>query len=296
MQKYGIELPRASWRLIITPPERGSWNMAVDEAILDAAGREQVPPTLRLYAWSPPCLSIGFSQPAADVDLKALNSLGWDIVRRPTGGRSILHTDELTYSVCGPDSEPRLAGSVLESYRRLSAALLDALHRLKIPAETQPELDKLEREQYVSKIAGADGAVCFELPSSYEITALGKKLVGSAQSRKREGVLQHGSLPLRGDLTRILQVLVFPEAARNGPGSEPPRERAARRLLDRATTAEGCLGQPVAWETAAHAFQAAFSHVLNLELQPADLTAGEIQRAQELVKIKYEHPAWTRKV
>jgi lipoyl(octanoyl) transferase len=296
MQKSGIALPRATWRLIITPPGGGPWNMAVDEAILEAAGREVVPPTLRLYAWSPPCLSIGFSQPAADVDLKSLDSLGWDIVRRPTGGRSILHTDELTYSVCGPEAEPRLAGSVLESYRRLSTALLDALHRLKIPAETQPELDKLEREQYVSKIAGADGAVCFELPSSYEITALGKKLVGSAQSRKREGVLQHGSLPLRGDLTRILQVLVFPEPVGNGPESELPRDRAARRLLDRATTAEGCLGQPVAWETAAHAFQTAFSHVLNLELEPADLTPGEIQRAQELIKLKYEHPAWTRKV
>jgi hypothetical protein len=86
MQKSGFDLPRANWRLIITPPGRGPWNMAIDEAILEAAGRELVPPTLRLYAWSPPCLSIGFSQPAADVDLKALHSLGWDIVRRPTGG------------------------------------------------------------------------------------------------------------------------------------------------------------------------------------------------------------------
>lgn len=270
--------------------------MAIDEAILEAAGRELAPPTLRLYAWSPPCLSLGFVQPAEDVDIEALRSRGWDIVRRPTGGRSILHTDELTYSVCGPYSEPRLAGSVLESYRRLSTALLEALHRLNIPAETHPELAKLEAAEKRSKATGVDGAVCFEVPSSYEITVFGKKLVGSAQSRKREGVLQHGSLPLTGDLTRIFQVLVFQQLDGDQPGTESARERAGRRLRERAITVEECLGQAVTWETVAQAFAAAFSSVLNLDLQPAALTPGEIQRAEELVKTKYEHPAWTKKV
>src|SRR5512137_950 len=123
------------WRLIYDPPADGAWNMAVDEALLEetAAGRSL--PTLRLYAWEPPTLSLGFAQPAADADRGALRRLGWGLVRRPTGGRAILHTDELTYSIIGPPEDERLAGSVLESYRCLSSALLQALHLLEIPAE-----------------------------------------------------------------------------------------------------------------------------------------------------------------
>lgn len=270
--------------------------MAVDEAILEASGRGLAHPTLRLYAWSPPCLSLGFRQPAADIDIEALRSRSWDIVRRPTGGRSILHTDELTYSVCGPFSEPRLSGSVLESYRRLSAALLEALHRLQIPAESHPELAKPPNESNISIEEGVTGPVCFEVPSSYEITAKGKKLVGSAQSRKREGVLQHGSLPLSGDLTRITQVLVFPVQGGSQPGDETARERAARRLLERAITAEECLRRSLSWEQAAEAFTAGFSRALNLELKAEELTNDEIRRAEELVRTKYGHPDWTGRV
>jgi lipoyl(octanoyl) transferase len=290
-----MNLPHAGWRLILSPPARGAWNMAVDEAILEVAGRGLAPPTLRLYDWSPPCLSLGFRQPVADIDLDALRSRGWDIVRRPTGGRSILHTDELTYSVCGPYSEPRLAGSVLESYRRLSDALLQALHSLNIPAETHPELAKPQSEQTKSPGEEINGPICFEVPSSYEITVKGKKLIGSAQSRKREGVLQHGSLPLSGDLTRITQVLVFPEQGESQPGREIARQQAAHRLLERAITVEDCLGQALTWEQAAQAFIAAFRSVLNVELRSTELTPGEIRRAEELVQVKYDHPDWTGK-
>ena len=88
--------PRSSWHLLRTAPKRGAWNMAIDEAILEAAGREAALPTLRLYAWEPACLSLGYAQPVSDVDERALAQNGWDLVRRPTGGRAILHTDELT--------------------------------------------------------------------------------------------------------------------------------------------------------------------------------------------------------
>jgi lipoate-protein ligase A len=291
-----MDFPKSNWRLVQTPPARGVWNMAVDEAILEATGRQLVPATLRLYAWSPPCLSLGFAQPASDVNFQALTDRGWDIVRRPTGGRSILHTDELTYSVSGPYSEPRLAGSVLESYQRLSAALLEALTLLSIPAEIQPQPAKTTGQPGQSKKISDNGPVCFEVPSSYEITAKGKKVIGSAQARKQEGVLQHGSLPLTGDLTRILQVLVIQENNKHQPGQEPARLRAARQLRERAITAEECLRKPLEWETAAQAFITAFSRVLNLELQPAELTSAEIQRAEELVLTKYAHPDWTLKV
>jgi lipoyl(octanoyl) transferase len=238
-------------------------------------------PTLRLYSWEPACLSLGYAQPASDVDLDAIDRYGWGLVRRPTGGRAILHTDELTYAVIGPQDEPRLAGSVLESYQVLSRALLVALHQLGIPAQAQAK---------PISAPGADpkGPVCFEVPSNYEITVDGRKLIGSAQSRRKNAVLQHGSFPLYGDLRRITQALSFPD--------ELSRRQAAERLHERATTAEEILGQPLNWETAALAFEEAFKAALNLDLHLADLSNEEQARAKDLVENKFAHPGWTKRV
>ncbi len=161
--------------------------MAVDEAILEAVRNHEQPPTLRLYDWAPPTLSLGYAQPHEDLDPLRLSQNGWQVVRRATGGRAILHADELTYAVIGPQNEPRLNGGVLESYRRLAGAILNALHRLDLPAESQ--VIKTTNNQ-----GTAIDPVCFDVPSNYEITVHGKKLVGSAQSRKQGGVLQHGTL------------------------------------------------------------------------------------------------------
>ncbi len=283
--------PPTQWRLIQHRAARGAWNMAVDEAILEAIGQGEARPTLRLYAWQPACLSLGFSQPQADVDRARLAERGWDLVRRPTGGRAILHTDELTYSVIGPEDEPRLSGNVLVSYRRLAEALLDALRRLGVQAEASEKPAPVSSPAVVSQAAGVSGGknpVCFEVPSNYEITVAGKKLAGSAQARRKEGVLQHGSLPLAGDLSRITQALVFPD--------EASREKAARRLLARAATLQDILGYAVPWETAAQAFVSAFAHTLNLELLPGDLSAAETARAEELEREKYGHERWTGRI
>ena len=271
-----------TWRLIKTPPSSGAWNMAVDEAILEAIGRGDVPPTLRLYAWQPACLSLGYAQPHTDVDLRRLAAHGWEIVRRVTGGRAILHTDEITYSVTGPQDEPRLAGGVLESYRQLSQALLAALLKLGLPAEALPQ----------PQIPGSNGQakepVCFEVPSNYEITVHGKKLIGSAQARKKEGVLQHGTLPLCGDLTRITQALAFP--------TDEKRKSVAQRLLTRATNVETVLNRVIGWEEAADTFVWAFENTLDLNLSAAELTSTELARAEELIKEKYAHPSWTERI
>ena len=268
------------WRLLRTPPAQGAWNMAVDETILEFAGRGDVPPTLRLYAWSPACLSLGYAQPLKDVDLDRLHDRGWEIVRRPTGGRAILHTDELTYSVCGRPSEPHLSGSVLESYQRLSLALLEALRLMGINADSA-------KKSSLQDSNAKDNPICFEAPSNYEITVAGKKLIGSAQARRKSSVLQHGSLPLSGDLTRILQVLNYPD--------EIQRRKAGERLLSRATTIEAVLGYRGDWWIASQAFRAAFKSVLKLNLQPMRLTAAEGRRAMELYREKYSNQEWIGK-
>lgn len=284
---------QTTWRLIITPSARGAWNMAVDEAILEAIGKELVPPTLRLYSWQPPCLSLGYAQPISDVNLPALLSNGWDLVRRPTGGRAILHTDELTYAVIGPLHEPRLQGSVLESYQRLSQALLKALTLLHIPAQAKPLSSTSASAPSSSpplptSSSNSSNPVCFETPSNYEILATGKKIIGSAQARRKDGVLQHGSFPLYGDLTRILQVLAFPD--------EKSRQEAKARLLQHATTAEEVLGEPLSWQAAANAFIQAFEQTLDLRFVKADLSGFEIARAEELYHEKYTSLSWNHRL
>ena len=270
----------STWRLILDPPAPGAWNMAVDEAILNAATRGDVPPTLRLYAWNPACLSLGYAQPISDVDEKRLEEFGWDMVRRPTGGRAILHTDELTYSVCGPEHEPVLSGDILSSYKRLSAAILAALEHIGVGVQALP--------QEKNPVSKTPEPVCFEIPSNYEITANGKKLVGSAQARRQGGVLQHGTLPLYGDLARIVQVLRFPNPV--------SRAQAAERLLDRATTIQTALGRLVDWQLAADSFIRAFSETLKLELLPGSLTEAEQLLAQQLMEEKYANPSWIKKL
>jgi lipoate-protein ligase A len=268
-----------TWRLLYTPPSNGAWNMAVDESILEHIFLGEAQPTLRLYSWNPPCLSLGHAQPFTDVDMERVKANGWEVVRRMTGGRAILHTDELTYSVTGGLEEPVLAGGILESYNRLAQALMYAVHELGLPVEIKEHADQPATKNL--------NPVCFEVPSTYEITVNGKKLIGSAQARKKEGVLQHGSVPLIGDLTRICQALIFKD--------EAAREDAALRLLARATTVQSVIGVETAWETAAQALVHGFEAQLGINFQRSELSRSESKRAEELVKEKYAHPSWTEK-
>lgn len=253
--------------------------MAVDESILEHIHCGESKPTLRLYAWQPPCLSLGYAQSFREVDVERLHARGWDVVRRLTGGRAILHTDELTYSVTGSAEDPILAGGVLEAYNRLSKALLYAIRALSLPVEVK---------EYANAPASQNlNPVCFEVPSTYEITVGGKKLIGSAQARKREGVLQHGSLPLTGDLTRICDTLMFE--------NEAARQTAKERLLARAVTVESALGYEVSWNDAAAAFVQGFENELGIRFEQGELSPSELQRAEELVSEKYTHPSWTER-
>lgn len=270
--------PESTWRCIISPPAAGSWNMALDEALLESVGIHNNTAALRLYTWQPGCISLGYAQPIGDIDETNRLSIGWDIVRRPTGGRAVLHIDELTYSVIAPKDEPRVHGSIIESYRRLSIALLTALHRLGLNANA-------DKEYAMPNGSQKNTPVCFEVPSNYEITVDGKKLIGSAQARKHKAVLQHGSLPLIGDVTRILEVMHFI--------NQQEKELARQKLLDHATTLEKCLGRQISFLTAANTFQSAFAETLNLNFILTQPTKEEMNRAYELEKEKYNHAEWT---
>ena len=265
-----------TWRLLVTKAMDGPQNMAIDQAMMEAVTEELIPPTLRFYAWQPPCLSLGYTQPVVDVDRARLAERGWDLVRRLTGGRAILHTDELTYSVTVQAANPIVAGDILASYRRLSQALLNGLRDL----GADPQADKRASEHHKTH-----GPVCFEVPSHYEITVGGKKLIGSAQVRKAGAVLQHGSLPLTGDITRICDALVYTD--------NDERERVRSRVVLRAATLESVLGQTVSWEQAVAAMTRSFQETFDLEFTSSNaLTADELRRAEELRTQQYATEAW----
>jgi lipoyl(octanoyl) transferase len=269
-------MAEAAWRLLTTDPADGATNMAVDQAIMEAVAARAAPPTLRFYTWSPACLSLGYTQPISDVDQARLVTYGWHLVRRLTGGRAILHTDELTYSVCVPDDHPLVAGDIVESYRHLSRALLAGLQQL----GAAPEAGKRAHGERT-----AANPVCFEVPSHYEITVDGKKLVGSAQVRKYGAVLQHGSLPLWGDIGRICNVLAFEDESR--------RLSARARLQERAATLESVLNQPPTWEHVAHVMAQSFRDTFGLEFTAeALLTPAEHARGEDLRTTRYSSEAW----
>lgn len=253
--------------------------MAVDEAIYELVGKGKSPATLRFYAWEPACLSLGYAQPYGDVDAERLKKNGWEVVRRLTGGRAILHTEELTYAVITGAIEPRTAGDILQSYKQLSKALLQSLENLGMKVESKSNRD--------NSGGGTTGPICFEAPGNYEIVADGRKMIGSAQARRKTGVLQHGTLPLFGDLTRITDALIYE--------NDEERSMANEDLMAQATTVEAVLGRRVEWKEAARAFVAGFEEALNLWLEPGELSQEEVERAEELEVEKYLSEEWTKR-
>jgi len=262
----------ATWRLLLDPPATGAWNMAVDEGLLDGVAAGDTPPTLRFYEWAPPCLSLGYFQAFEVVDVAGCRSLGVDVVRRPTGGRAILHDRELTYSVALPLSLLGLDGGVLPSYHRLSLALERGLKRLGAPVVLAAET--------AAPAAPDHGPACFDRPSAHEILLDGRKLVGSAQVRRATAILQHGSILIEPRTDRLLACLRLPDG--------PPG-----RLEDGVAG----LGEVGDFEAAqiAHALADAFAEEFGARLVPSPLRSAERQAAEGLAASKYQSVAWTER-
>lgn len=258
------DYPLAEWRLLLErEPRTGAWNMALDEAIVDSVAAGESLPTLRFYQWDPPSLSLGKRQLLDDVDFARCQEAGVDVVRRATGGFAILHTDELTYSIAVKPNDPRAEGAVLDAYRRLSQGLLAGLRLLDVPAQMNPA---------VPGGVHNTSAACFEVPSAYEIVLGERKLIGSAQTRSGGRVLQHGSLPLHGDIARVVECLRF--------GREDARQSLAVHLRERAATLDAVLGRSVEYEEAAEAMARGFAQALRLNLVPGEPTTAELAAAE----------------
>jgi len=185
------------WRLEFSGKNAGEINMQMDAVLLNDARNPEFVPILRFYDWLNPTLTIGYGQSRTDVDFKAIRDAGADFAVRPTGGRAVLHWDEVTYSIILPAGHPIAESNVIESYKIISEGLVAGIQRLGISAEiTRGEL------------GGHKNPSCFSSTSRYEVVVDGRKLIGSAQRRKHGALLQQGSIPVSPDFRRLNEFIV----------------------------------------------------------------------------------------
>ncbi len=269
----------AIWRAIGSGHCDAYTNMAVDEAIREAVGRGLVPPTLRIYGWGPPAVSLGYFQDMDEqVDLGVIRQRGWDLVRRPTGGRAILHDDDVTYSVCVSEDALADGDSVLRSYRELSRGIQRGLELLGIQADlgTKPQAKSIPHTA-----SSKHPAICFSQSTRADMVAQGRKIVGSAQVRRDGVILQHGSVPITLNVADHLAVI---------PGAG--EEDGAMVLSQAAVSVSEILGRRVSFEELAEALVAGLAEALSLEMAAGDLTETEQARAEELRSEKYATEQW----
>jgi lipoate-protein ligase A len=278
-----VEAARLTWRLLVTGPADGATNMAVDEALFRGRQAGTSPPTLRVFAWAPPTVSVGYGQPLdRHLDVAACRALGVGLVRRPTGGSAIYHDGperELTYSVVaaaddlgetdssweGGSRPPTPPGDLLGTYHWIARALCRALRDLGAPVEIVA----------VPVAGGPTPAFCFARTGRYELEIGGRKVVGSAQRRQGRCFLQHGSVLLGVDLPRL--AALFPTTA------DP---------LATMTTLEAALGRRPTFAECAEALARAFAAEHGLTLVPGGLRDDERRQADRLERERYRTDAW----
>lgn len=269
------------WYFINSGPCSPSYNMALDEALLHWHSKGLIPPVIRFYEWNPATLSIGYFQRAQkDIDFDQLHRLNLGFVRRPTGGRAVLHEHELTYSVIVSEDYPNMPRTITEAYRVISEGLLLGFRNLGLDAYFSVP-DTEEKREILKK---PKSAVCFDAPSWYELVVEGKKVAGSAQTRQEGVILQHGSILIDLDEEKLISLFKFP--------SEASKERMRKHLPQKAVAINQLANRKVDVETCAKAFKKGFEDALNIELVSYELTKEQQDFVENLAKTRYQSNEW----
>ncbi len=274
------------WRFLDTGVQDAGFNMAIDEALLLLCDKKPHI-TLRFYGWARPTLSLGYFQSVTEIDLEECRRRGFDWVRRPTGGRAVLHDHELTYSIVAPIE--LLGESIAQSHQRISQALAVGLERLGVRAELaerpgphpQAFSPPSPPSPLPSEGEGGRGegvrAACFAAPAPIELTVQGKKIIGSAQMRTKKSLLQHGSIPITIDFEALAAVL----------------KRANLELLrQKAAGLAEFLGYEPTLDQLKEAIRWGFAESFKIELHPHELSSEEQALAEKLYIEKYTTPVW----
>ena len=256
--------PRARWRLLSVPARDGAENMARDVALQDHS-RTTGECVFSVYSWLNPTLSLGRNQTAKGLyDLPRIAAERIDIVRRPTGGRAILHDHEITYSVTGPDS---FADTLAAAYERINELLLTGLEILGVTAE----IAKPERAA-----PPPDQSPCFAEPVKGELIAHGKKLVGSAQYREKGAFLQHGSILVKNDQVRLAELTI---------------DKYESQVDSSPATLTELLGHPISPSSMAEAMFAAVRETQDAEA--TEMREEEIRDRTLVLRPGFLDPLWT---
>jgi len=272
-------LQQQAWRFLDSPCASGYENMAIDEALYISCQQGKAPPTLRLYGWRPPAVSLGYFQKAeAAVDLQECRRLGIDVVRRMSGGRAVLHNHELTYAVIAPEHRSPFSPRVLETYMTIGACLMKALKSFSLNVQWVAARDKHRRASSVKH----ETASCFSAPSWYEITVDGKKICGSAQKRGNGFFLQHGSILIDHDPELLAAVLM----------SRKSKEAFVKEIADSTTSLNHHLSSQVDVGELQEKVLTGFEGTLGITLNHGSLTASEIKLKNLLLREKYQSTAW----
>ncbi len=282
--KGEIKVEKTKWYFINSGPCSPSYNMALDEALLDWHSEGLIPPVIRFYEWNPATLSIGYFQTVEkEIDIEAVKRLGLGFVRRPTGGRGVLHEHELTYSVIVTESYPSMPATVTEAYRVISEGLLLGFQNLGLNAYfSVPNTDEQKEN-----LKNPKSAVCFDAPSWYELVVEGKKVAGSAQTRQKGVILQHGAILLDLDEDKLIQTFKF--------ASEEVREKVRKGLSQKAVSINKIISKPVTMEECKTAFKKGFADALEIELVEYNLTQEQKNYVKQLEVTRYANDKWNYK-
>jgi len=271
-------IPRPSWRFLDTGFLTGYENMAIDEAIFKNCQEKKSPPTIRIYGWTPPAVSLGYFQKAENaVDSEACKRRGVDVVRRLSGGRAVLHHRELTYAVICREGTPPLGSSVLETYKTISECLIITLKGLGLHVQWVASRDKHAAAEEKDKTAS-----CFSSPSWYEITVEGKKICGSAQKRGDGVLLQHGSLLIEYDPELLAEVLV----------SKKGKEEFLSEIRSSTTAINQHLPQKIDFSQLKKLVLKNFEDQLGIAITTGELSDDECHLKDHLLQEKYVTAEW----
>lgn len=260
------------------------FNMALDEALLDWHSEGSIPPIIRFYGWNPATLSIGYFQRVEkEINMEAVRKHRLGFVRRPTGGRGVLHEHELTYSVIVSEDYPDMPKTVTEAYRVISEGILQGFQQLGMDAYFAVPKTEEDRES----LKNPRSAVCFDAPSWYELVVEGRKVAGSAQTRQKGVILQHGSILLDLDEDKLFSLFNYP--------NDRVKERMQRAFKNKAVAINEISPQKVTLEQAKRAFKTGFENGLQIELTPFELSQKQLDYVNMLAKSRYESDEWNFK-
>ena len=268
------------WNFINTGSKNPYYNMAMDEALLNFVSRGEIDPVIRFYTWNPATLSIGYFQRLQkEIDIDKVKEKGYGLVRRQTGGRGVLHDKELTYSVIVPESHPNMPSTVTEAYKIISQGLLEGFKNLGFETYFAIPRSKEERD----KLKQPRSSVCFDAPSWYELVVEGRKIAGSAQTRQKGVILQHGSILQDIDIDDLFDMFIFK--------NERLKAKMKENFVQKAVAINDISNQHITLNEMENAFEAGFKKGLNIDFKPLELTEKQKEKVQELEE-KYRSEAW----